>query len=185
LRRALYRRCVDLVRRQNAPPQPPPQLPPSEVEPSPDPDLLLRIVNDAVALWSTERFALARERLLSTALFRQTVIDLVEIAAGRRSVPEVLGADVAGLVSTQIWDAFKRRCQRTVRALVLLVPAVAVARGWADPSLAHVPLRTLKDFAVVVEDENTAPALRELVRALVAVATCYQRALARSQTQES
>jgi len=180
LRRALYHTAIDAIRRrvvvESTPPDETAAAAPAA---EPRPEMLLDMIDDLVAMWGGAQFSMARDRLLSQDLLRRTIEELVAIASGQRQVRDVLLAEDSAAAKDlpQRWSTYKRRCQRTIRALLLLLPHVAVERGWVDPSFRAIPFRKLKDLQVVAEDPQTSPQLRQLVMALVVVATGYQRAL--------
>jgi hypothetical protein len=149
-------------------------------------EALLDVLDEAVRLWGRDEFKPTRDRLLSQEMLRQTITELVDVATGKRSVRQLFAEQRAPQEEwPRMWGAFKRRSQRSVRALLLVLPAVATARGWIDPSFADMQLRRLSDLTAVVDGPATSPQMREIVHSLVVVARSYQRALVRMTAQES
>jgi hypothetical protein len=182
LRRAVVNKAIDLARRQKRDGTIPPPPATSPGRP-PRVEAVLGILEDAVTIWGSAEFSYARDRLLSSELLKQTSIELVDIARGARSVREVLssGCAVGPDQGRRVWSAYKRRCQRTIRALLLTLPGIAVSRGWVDDAFRSTRLQRLGDLKAAAASISGSDEFEELVTALIAVASSYQRALAGEQ----
>jgi hypothetical protein len=176
LRTAVRRAAIDIV---TPPPPPPPRDPSPPPDPSPpDCSAMAELLDDVLALWGKPEFKNARAALLSQELLRRTSLELMDIASGRRRAVDLLMIESATGIDEirRRWGAYKRACERTIKAWLLTFPRACAARGGVEPSFPGVVLRELADIETAMP-ANPSREFEAFVRALVAVATCYQRAL--------